>query len=84
MVGEQACQSMGADTKANTGSAVRTAGGLLERLQCGVALDALGENGSSFGTEFVKREPASMGAKAAEQWALTQKRTLGRRRTSAP
>ena len=59
--------SMGADTKANTVSRkVRTSGGLLERLQCGVALDALGESGCSFGTEFVKREPASMGAKAAE------------------
>jgi len=31
-------------------------------LQCGVALKALGESSSSFGTEVVQRETASMGA----------------------
>jgi len=33
--------------------------GLLERLQRGVALEALGESSSSLGTEFVERETAS-------------------------
>ena len=70
---------MGADTKANTRELVRAPGGLLERLQRGVALEALGESSSSFGTEAVPRETASMGAGGGAeecQWALTRKRTL--------
>ena len=53
---------MGADTKANTRELVRAPGGLLERLQRGVALEALGESSSSFGTEVVDSQTASMGA----------------------
>ena len=52
---------------------------LLQQLQRGVALEALGESGCSFTAESVFRETASMGAGlGAEgcQWALTQKRTL--------
>eukprot|EP00964_Phaeocystis_antarctica_P115280 scaffold79253_cov51-Phaeocystis_antarctica.AAC.2 len=56
---------MGADTKANTRELVRAPGGLLERLQCRVALDALGESGSSFGTEVVVSQTASTGAEAS-------------------
>ena len=56
--------SMGADTKANTREPVRAPGGLLERLQCRIALDALGESGSSFGTEPVALQTASTGAEA--------------------
>ena len=41
--------------------------GLLERLQRGVALEALGESGSSLGTEFVERETASMGEGAGAE-----------------
>ena len=53
--------------------------GLLELLQRRVALEALGESGSSFRAESVFRETASMGAETAAeacQGALTQKRTL--------
>ena len=49
---------MGADTKANTRELVREAGGLLKRLQRGVALEALCNRGSSFGTELVDIETA--------------------------
>ena len=59
--------SMGADTKANTRELVRAPGGLLERLQRGVALDALSESSSSFGTELVGRETASMGAEVGAE-----------------
>ena len=38
---------MGADRKANTGELVRASGGLLERLQRGVARESLRESGSS-------------------------------------
>ena len=54
--------SMGADTKANTRELVRAPGGPLERLQRGVALQALRNRSSSLGTEVVVRETASMGA----------------------
>ena len=78
---------MGADTKANTRELVREAGSLRERLQRGVALESLGESGSSFRAEFVPGETASMGAgEGAEgcQWALTQKRAhAGGMRTRA-
>ena len=50
--------STGADTKANTRELVREAGGLLKRLQRGVALEALCNRGSSFGTELVDIETA--------------------------
>ena len=56
--------SMGADTKANTRELVRAPGGLLERLQRGVALDAHSESSSSLGTEPVAFETASTGAEA--------------------
>ena len=69
---------MGADAKANTRELVREAGSLRERLQRGVALESLGESGSSFRAESVTGETASMGAGVGAegcQWALTQKRT---------
>ena len=72
---------MGADTKANAQELIREAGGLLERLQRGVALETLDESESSLGAEAVGRDTASTGAEAgaeACQGALTQKRTLGR------
>ena len=71
---------MGADAKANTLELVREVGGLLERLQRGVALESLGESGSAFGAKFVVRETASMEAGAGAdgcQWALTERQTLG-------
>ena len=68
--------STGADMKANTRELVREAGGLPEPFQHGVALEALGESGSSFRAEYVPGETASMGAGAGAegcQWALTEK-----------
>ena len=53
--------------------------GLLQRLQRGVALESLGESGSSFRAESVFRETASMGAGVGAegcQWGLTQKQPL--------
>ena len=76
--------SKGADTKANTRELVRGPDGLLERLQRRVAPETLRESGSSFGTEFVPRETAGVGVEAGAekcQGALTQRDTLGRRRT---
>ena len=67
---------MGADRKSNTREPVRAPGGLLERSQCRVALDALGESGSSFGTEPVILQTAITGAEAGIelcQRALTQR-----------
>ena len=58
---------MGADTKANTRELVREAGGLHERLQHGVALEALGESGSSLGAKLVGRDTAIMGAEAGAE-----------------
>ena len=55
---------MGADTKANTQESVRAPGGLLERLQRGVALEALGESSSSFGTESVVSKTVSTGTES--------------------
>ena len=52
---------MGADTKANTRELVREVGSLLERLQRRVALEALCDRGSSFGTETVELETARVG-----------------------
>ena len=54
----------GDDTKASTRELVREAGGLLERLQRGVALETLGESESSLGAEAVGRDTASMRAEA--------------------
>ena len=68
--------SMGADRKANAQELIREAGGLLERLQRGVALETLGESESSLGAEAVGRDTASTGAEAgaeACQGALTHK-----------
>ena len=55
---------MGADRKSNTREPVRAPGGLLERLQRGVALDALSESSSYLGTEPVALQTASTGAEA--------------------
>ena len=57
--------STGADTKSeHLGGLVREAGGLLERAQRVVALDAHSESSSSLGTEPVAFETASTGAEA--------------------
>ena len=59
--------------KANTGGGSR-AGGLLQRLQRRVALEALGESGASLGAEAVVAQTASMGAEVGAevcQGALT-------------
>ena len=53
--------SMGADTKANTRELVRTPGGLLQRAQRRVTLEALRESSSSFGTEVILSQTASTG-----------------------
>ena len=59
-VREQVCQ--GALTqKAKSRELVREAGGLLERLQRRIALEALGESGCSLGTEAVASQTASRG-----------------------
>ena len=59
-------RTKGTDTERRTlGSRFSSAGGILERLQRGVALEALGESSSSFATEIVERETASMGAGVA-------------------
>ena len=55
--------SAGADTKANTRELVRARSSLLERLQRRVALEALGERGSSIGTEVVATETAGVGSR---------------------
>ena len=73
---------MGADTKANARHLVRAPGGLLERLQRGVALQALRERSSCIGTKSIVPETASVGEEAAAekcQRALTEKRTLSGR-----
>ena len=49
---------MGADTKANTLELVRVPSSLLQRLQCGDALESLCDRGCSFGTEVVARQTA--------------------------
>ena len=71
---------MGADTKANFVSWFERQAGLLERLQRRVALEALCNRGSFFGTELVPMETAGVGSEVVGescQWALTQWRTLG-------
>ena len=67
---------MGADTKA----LIRVLSSLLQRLQRGVALESLGESGSSFRAESVSRETASTGSRGGAegcQWALTQSERSG-------
>ena len=71
--------SMGADTKANAWEPVRSPGGLLQRAQRRVPLQALRESGFSFGTEIVCRDTARTGTEVGAewcQWALTQNQTL--------
>ena len=58
---------MGADKASEHLASVRGPGGLLEELQCGVALEALGESGSSLGAKLVGRDTASMGAEAGAE-----------------
>ena len=72
---------MGADTKANTLELVRVPSSLLQRLQCGVALESLCDRGCSFGTESVLLKTAAGGVRrwGGEpcQRALTERRTVG-------
>ena len=85
--GERVGVSMGADTKANAQELVREAGGLLERLQRGVALEALGESESSLRAEVVGRDTVSTGEEAGAghvKEALTRKQTLYRWAGGAP
>ena len=73
--------STGADTKAHTRELVRSPGGLLQRAQHRVTLEALRESRSSFGTEIVVRETASTRTEVGAEWcqlALTRKQPLGR------
>ncbi len=77
--GERVGVSMGADTKANTQELVREAGGLLERLQCRVALETLCNRGSSFRTKLVVLEAAGGGlgdGRAVSMGADTKANTL--------
>jgi len=73
--------SAGIDTKANTLELVRVPSSLLQRLQCGVALESLCDRGCSFGTEPVVLKTAAGGVRrwGGEpcQRALTQKQTGG-------
>ena len=62
MVTEEVCQR--ALTQINTRELVRAPSGLLERLQCRVALDAFGKSGPSFRTEVGGSQAASTGAEA--------------------
>ena len=55
------------DQKANAQGPVRGSCGLLELLQRGVALQALGESGCSLGTEAVSLQTASMGAEVGAE-----------------
>eukprot|EP00964_Phaeocystis_antarctica_P063250 scaffold37942_cov57-Phaeocystis_antarctica.AAC.4 len=66
--GERVGVSMGADTKANTRESVRAPGGLLQRLQHRVTLEALRESGSSFGTKTVELETARTGTEVGAEW----------------
>ena len=58
---------MGADRKVNTWELFRAPSGRLQRLQRRVALEALSEFGSSFGTKVVALQTASMGEAGAER-----------------
>ena len=68
--GERVGVSTGADRKANAQGPVRGSCGLLELLQRGVALKALGESGSSLGAKKVGRDTASTGAEAGAEAML--------------
>ena len=46
---------------------VRAPSDLPQRLQCGVALEALGESGASLGAEAVAVQTASMGAEVGAE-----------------
>ena len=68
--------STGADTKLEP---VRSPGGLLQRAQRRVTLEALCESSSSFRTEMVPIETARTGTEVEAEWCqrvLTRKRTL--------
>ena len=58
---------MGADRKANTWAPVRATGGVPQRSQRRVALEALRESSSSLGTEVVVSQPASTGEEAIDE-----------------
>ena len=58
--GAEACQ--GALTEQTLGALVRAPSGPLQRLQCGVALESLGESGGSRGAKVVLAQTARMGA----------------------
>ena len=68
---------MGADTKANAQELVREAGGLLERLQRGVALEALSESEYSLGIEAVGRDTVSTGVLGMSRGADTNASACG-------
>ena len=70
--------SAGTDTKANAQELVREAGGLLERLQRGVALEALSESEYSLGIEAVGRDTVSTGVLGMSRGADTNANSLGR------
>ena len=69
--------SRGADTKANAQELVREAGGLLERLQRGVALEALSESEYSLGIEAVGRDTVSTGVLGMSRGADTNASACG-------
>ena len=62
MVREQVCQRA-LTQKQTLGGWFECPSSLLERLQRRVALEALGERSSSFGTEVVEPETAGVGTK---------------------
>ena len=71
---------MGVDRKASR-EPVRAPGGLLQQLQRRVALQALRESSSSFGTDIVLGKTASTRPEQGRvlrycQWALTEEQTL--------
>ena len=77
---------MGTDRRANTRQPVRAPGGLLERLQRVVALEALGESSSSLGTEVVGSQTASTrgrgaGAEACQRALTRSEHSVGLGRT---
>ena len=85
MVREKACQ-WALTERQTLGGSGSAPSGLLQRLQRRVALEALGESGSSLGAEVVGRDTASTGAEAgaeACQGALTERQTLGGSGSSA-
>ena len=59
--------STGVDTKANAWEPVQSPGGLLQRVQRRVTLEALRESGSSLGTEIVARDTARTGTEVGAE-----------------